>query len=237
MAGSRHTAVLVSCVALPTRSRSPRRFPSPEHDRTAAAFGGRVGGAWRKLLRRRARGYGAGMVQGPLTSVVVMGVSGSGKSTVAKALADRLGWEFGEGDGHHPAANVVKMRAGIPLDDDDRRPWLRELAAWIDAREDEGRSCVLTCSALKRRYRDLLRDGHPSVWFAHVTVSEQLIAERVASRRDHYMPASLVASQLAALEPLGADEPGRTIPATGTRDEAVAAVLAALAEDRGIGIS
>ena len=115
------------------------------------------------------------------TAVVVMGVSGSGKTTVAHQLARRLGWEFAEGDDHHPAANVEKMRAGIPLDDADREPWLRTLAAWIAERERAGTSCVLTCSALKRSYRDLLRQGNDAVFFAHVDVPEQVLLERVTA--------------------------------------------------------
>src|SRR5947199_8774855 len=142
------------------------------------------------------------MAAEPVVSVVVMGVTGSGKTTVATELARRLGWEFTEGDDHHPAANVAKMREGIPLDDDDRRPWLLELAGWIGAHEAEGRSCVLTCSALRRRYRDVLRDGHPSVWFAHVAGSQELITERVSARTGHYMPSTLVASQYGTLERL-----------------------------------
>src|ERR1700712_3264218 len=103
-------------------------------------------------------------------TVVVMGVSGSGKTTVAKEIARRLGREYAEGDDFHPVHNVEKMRAGIPLTDEDRAPWLHELADWIGEHERMGRSVVVTCSALKRSYRDLLREGHPSVWFAHVDV-------------------------------------------------------------------
>ena len=168
------------------------------------------------------------------TSVVVMGVSGSGKTTVAVELARRLGWEFAEGDEHHPTANVAKMRAGVPLDDADREPWLRGLAGWISEREDAGRSSVLTCSALRRRYRDLLRAGNESVWFTHVHAPEAVLTERVRRRTGHYMPVSLVASQFATLEPLGDDEPGVTVDATGSADDVVAAVLAALARDRGV---
>jgi gluconokinase len=174
------------------------------------------------------------MTEAPVVSVVVMGVTGSGKTTVATELARRLGWEFTEGDDHHPAANVEKMRAGTPLDDDDRRPWLLELAGWIGEHEAAGRSCVLTCSALRRAYRDLLRDGHPSVYFAHVSGSQELITERVAARQGHYMPPSLVPSQYATLEPLGEDEPGRLVPATGSPGQVVDALLADLAADRGI---
>jgi gluconokinase len=162
------------------------------------------------------------------TAVVVMGVSGSGKTTVAVEVARRLGWEFAEGDDHHPAANVEKMRAGTPLDDADREPWLRALAAWIAEREGAGRSCVLTCSALKRRYRDLLRQGNDSVFFAYVAVPEEVLTERLAQRRGHYMPASLLASQLAALEPLHDDEPGITVPGTGEPADVVDALVAAL---------
>jgi gluconokinase len=162
------------------------------------------------------------------TAVVVMGVSGSGKTTVAHQLARRLGWEFTEGDDHHPPANVEKMRAGTPLDDADREPWLRGLSAWIAEREKTGRSCVLTCSALRRRYRDLLRQGSEAVFFAHVDVPEAVLAERLAQRAGHYMPASLLTSQLATLEPLQDDEPGITVPGTGDPAQVVDEVLAAL---------
>jgi gluconokinase len=170
----------------------------------------------------------------PTTTVVVMGVSGSGKTTVAATLVDRLGWEFAEGDDFHPAANVEKMRAGQPLDDDDRWPWLRSLAAWIGTQEEAGRSVVVTCSALRRAYRDLLRDGHPSVWFAHVSGPQELITERVQKRQGHYMPPSLVPSQFATLEPLEDDEPGRVVPASGSPEQAVDELLADLARERGV---
>ncbi len=168
------------------------------------------------------------------TVVVVMGVSGSGKSTVAEGLVERLGWEFAEGDDLHPPANVAKMRSGQPLDDDDRWPWLRRLADWIGEREQAGRPVVVTCSALKRSYRDLLRNGHPSVWFAHVTVDPDLLRERVAGRTGHYMPASLVESQLAALEPLQDDEPGAAISGGGAPAVVVDELLSVLARERGI---
>jgi gluconokinase len=159
------------------------------------------------------------------TTLVVMGVSGSGKTTVARLLAERLGWRFAEGDDFHPAANVAKMHAGHPLTDADRAPWLRDLAAWIGGCEREGTDVVLTCSALKRRYRDVLRDGHPSVRFVHVSVDAATLRQRLAHRRGHYMPASLLDSQLAALEPLQPDEPGVVCPGDGTPEDVVAEVL------------
>jgi carbohydrate kinase (thermoresistant glucokinase family) len=185
------------------------------------------------LVRWPAQELPCGMANGP-TSVVVMGVSGSGKTTIAEALADRLGWEFTEGDSHHPPANVEKMRAGVPLDDADRAPWLAQLASWIGEREAAGRSVVLTCSALKRTYRDRLRAGNDSLWFVHVDVPEAELTRRMAARTGHYMPASLLGSQLAALEPLGPDEPGVTVPGTGDPSEVTDAVLATLTRERGI---
>jgi gluconokinase len=169
---------------------------------------------------------------GGTTTVVVMGVSGSGKSTVAAGLVDRLGCAFAEGDDFHPPANVAKMRAGMPLDDDDRWPWLRRLAAWIGEHEQAGRNAVVTCSALKRSYRDLLRDGHPSVWFAHVTVDPDLLRQRVQKRSGHYMPPSLLDSQLATLEPLQDDEPGASISGAGTPDAVVEKLLTTLSTER-----
>ncbi|WP_040337136.1 gluconokinase [Candidatus Blastococcus massiliensis] len=166
----------------------------------------------------------------PPTTVVVMGVSGSGKTTVAVQLAERLNWEFAEGDDFHPRANVEKMAAGHPLDDDDRWPWLRTIGRWIDQREATGRSVVVTCSALKRSYRDLLREGRSSVWFAHVTADPDVIRDRIEHRSGHYMPASLLDSQLATLEPLGPDEAGAEISGAAPPDEVVDDLIAALGE-------
>lgn len=138
-----------------------------------------------------------------------MGVSGTGKTTVATELADRYGWQFIEGDSLHPPANIAKMSAGIPLDDDDRRPWLEVLASLLAFHHDDGISSVLTCSALKRRYRDALRAGVPegTVFFVHLTAPLPVLRARMESR-EHFMPPSLLQSQLDALEPLAADEPG-----------------------------
>ncbi|SDF35131.1 gluconate kinase, SKI family [Blastococcus fimeti] len=166
----------------------------------------------------------------PPTTVVVMGVSGSGKTTVAERLAERLDWEFAEGDDFHPRANVEKMAAGHPLDDDDRWPWLRTIGGWIDQREATGRSVVVTCSALKRSYRDLLREGRPSVWFAHVTADATVIRDRIEHRSGHYMPASLLDSQLATLEPLGPDEAGAEVDGAGSPDSVVDDLITALGD-------
>ncbi|ODT99073.1 MAG: gluconate kinase [Pseudonocardia sp. SCN 72-86] len=162
------------------------------------------------------------------TTLVIAGVSGSGKSTVARAVAARTGWAFAEGDDLHPEANRRKMAAGIPLDDADRLPWLRRIAAWIGDRERTGEPSVVTCSALRRSYRDLLRAGHPSVRFALLVADADVLDARLRARTGHFMPASLLDSQLATLEPLGGDEPGAVHPAGGPVDALVAEVLAAL---------
>jgi gluconokinase len=132
--------------------------------------------------------------------VIVMGVSGVGKTTVGRLLASALGAEFVEGDAHHPPENVEKMRRGIPLDDADRQPWLERLAREIGSWLEQGRTVVLASSALKQRYRDLLAGGRPGVVFVHLHGREDLIRERLAKRQGHYMPASLLSSQLATLE-------------------------------------
>jgi len=180
----------------------------------------------------------AGPVTSPVTGpqiVVVMGVSGSGKTTVARALADRLHWVFQEGDDLHPAANVAKMARGEPLTDDDRRPWLEAVAAWMDRRLSAGESAVLTCSALHRSYRDFLRAGRPQVRFCHVAVDAEVLRRRLEARRGHYMPPSLLPSQLAALQPLQADEPGITVPGAGSPDVVLEEALRRLGLSGGSG--
>ena len=137
-------------------------------------------------------------------AVVVMGVAGSGKSTVAALLAERLGCELLEGDALHPSANVERMAAGVPLTDDDRAPWLAAVASAMDERLDEGRSVVVACSALARRYREVLR--RDEVLFVHLTGTPQLLAERLTSRAHHFMKAGMLQSQLDILEPPGPDE-------------------------------
>lgn len=164
----------------------------------------------------------------PALTLVVMGVSGAGKTSVAAELVRRTAWAFAEGDDLHPEANRAKMAAGHPLDDADRLPWLHRIADWIDEREAAGTGAVITCSALKRRYRDLLRDGRPSVRFVHLLAPEALLAERLTARRGHYMPASLLGSQLAALEPLEPDEPGVGVDTSGDPAAVADRALAAL---------
>ena len=142
--------------------------------------------------------------EAPKPVLVVMGVSGCGKSTVAALLAGRLDWPFAEGDDFHPAANVAKMHSGHPLDDEDRRPWLAKVAAWIDERLAQRSGGVVTCSALKRKYRDVLRrDG---VLFVYLHGTREQIARRMAARHGHFMPVALLDSQFDDLEEPGSDE-------------------------------
>lgn len=145
--------------------------------------------------------------------LVVMGVAGVGKTTIAEALAARLGWAFKDGDALHPQANVDKMAAGQPLDDADRAPWLAAIGAWFDERTAADENAVVSCSALKRRYRDTLRAGRPGLGFVYLKADPGLIEERSRSRKDHFWPASLNASQFAALEEPGADEPALVLDA------------------------
>ncbi len=149
--------------------------------------------------------------------VVVMGVSGSGKTTIAHRLAAELGHEFADADDLHPAANVAKMARGQALTDVDREPWLRALAAWITQHRSLGLSTVLACSALKRRYRDTLRGAAPQIVFIHLDAPRETLLRRLQHREGHFMPAALLDSQLATLEPLAADEAGVTLDAMAAR--------------------
>ena len=146
---------------------------------------------------------------GPSPLVVVMGVSGSGKSVVGAALAQRLRVPFGDADDFHPAANIAKMTAGDALDDHDRHPWLEAIGGWLADQDAEGG--VIACSALKRTYRDQLRHHAPRVAFLHLDVIRDVIARRQASRPGHFMPTSLLTSQFATLERLAPDEAGVVI--------------------------
>jgi gluconokinase len=160
-------------------------------------------------------------VTAPTVTIVLMGVSGSGKSTMMTRMRERLHWPSAEADEFHPPANIAKMSSGRPLTDDDRWPWLQALSAWIGAREAAAENCLVTCSALKRKYRDLLREGHPSVRFVHLIAPADVLHRRLAQRLDHYMPLSLLGSQLATLEALQHDEPGIEVPSELLPDQAV----------------
>jgi gluconokinase len=149
--------------------------------------------------------------------LVLMGVSACGKSTVADILVERLGWDFVEGDDLHPASNVEKMEAGEPLTDEDRWPWLDKISAWITEHLRRDESAIVTCSALRRAYRDRL--SHSEVVFVHLHGSREVLAERARSRGDHYMPSSLLDSQLEDLEPLQADEQGIVVSIETTTHE------------------
>lgn len=156
--------------------------------------------------------------------LVVMGVAGSGKTTLGAALGQRLGVPFTDADDFHSTANIAKMSAGVPLDDDDRRPWLESIGRWLAEHATTGG--VVSCSALRRRYRDALRHAAPSVEFVHLDGAPDVIRRRVAGRPGHFMPAELVASQFATLEPLHRDEHGVVLDLDQPVDDLVAAYLA-----------
>lgn len=159
--------------------------------------------------------------------IVVMGVAGTGKSTVGRLLADALALPYAEGDAFHPAANVAKMSAGTPLDDGDRWPWLDAIGDWMRNRAGHSGG-VIAASALKRAYRDRLRATAPGTVFVHLTGERTLIEERMAARKGHFMPTTLLDSQFATLEPLQADEPGVLVDVSGTPAEITERALTAL---------
>jgi gluconokinase len=161
--------------------------------------------------------------------VVVMGVSGCGKSLVGAALAKAMGAAFAEGDSYHPAANIARMSSGLALRDEDRWGWLDAIADEIAEADRNGRALVVTCSALKRAYRDRLRLASPHMRFVYLDVGRDVAASRVAGRKGHFMPASLIDSQFAALEPPDADEKAIALDAMRDPDELVAEVICALA--------
>jgi gluconokinase len=154
-----------------------------------------------------------------------MGVTGSGKSTVGAALARRLGVPFGDADDFHSPANVAKMSAGIPLDDADRIPWLRSVGAWLAAQDD---GAVASCSALRRSYRDILRETAPGVAFVHLHGDRETVRRRVSGRAGHFMPSSLVDSQFDALEPLDPAERGVVLDLDAPLEDLVEAAVRAL---------
>ncbi len=160
--------------------------------------------------------------------IIVMGVSGCGKSTVAALLAGRLGWEFAEGDALHPASNVEKMRQAIPLNDADREPWLHEIARTISDWRAAGKAGIVACSALRRRYREIIAAGAADVRFVYLRGGASLIEQRLAARQGHYMPASLLDSQFATLEEPAADEPAITLDTGAPAGELVNEVLSTL---------
>lgn len=160
------------------------------------------------------------------THLVVMGVSASGKTTLASLLADRLGWPMAEADDFHPPANKAKMASGTPLTDEDRWPWLISLRDWMDHAPGEG--TVMTCSALKRSYRDLLRGADGVVRFVHVVVDPSVLAQRIGARTGHFMPGTLLPSQLSTLEPLESDEDGFTLANDSTAEDLLTRALGSL---------
>jgi len=160
--------------------------------------------------------------------LVVMGVSGSGKTTVGAMLAGELGWKYAEADGFHPAANIEKMAAGHPLTDEDRRPWLAAIGGWIDDQVALGRPGVVTCSALKRRYRDQVRAGRPEVQLIYLRGSRDLIASRLAARHGHFFAAAMLDSQFADLEELAPDEGALIVSIGGSPKQIVEEILAQL---------
>ena len=169
----------------------------------------------------------------PPQVLVVMGVSGVGKTTIARALDDRLHWPFQEGDELHPKANVDKMASGRALTDEDRAPWLRAVAAWIEARLQAGEPGVITCSALRRSYRDTVTGGRPGVRVVYLRAERAVIAERLSQRRHHYMPADLLQSQLATLEEPSPDEHVLTVQVHGDVDDIAAEIVARLRSQEG----
>jgi carbohydrate kinase (thermoresistant glucokinase family) len=166
--------------------------------------------------------------QTPPAVIIVMGVSGSGKSTVGALLALQLGWDFEDGDWFHPKANIEKMHSGVALTDEDRWPWLDAIAAWIDKTRHSGARAVIACSALKRRYRDILIGDRADVRLVYLKGEEELIARRISIRHEHFMPQELLHSQFEALEEPGGDERPITVSIEPEPPEIVAQILSSL---------
>lgn len=168
-------------------------------------------------------------------AVIVMGVAGSGKSTTASLLSERLGWSYRDADSFHPPANIEKMSRGEALADEDRWPWLAAIGGWIDDHIARGESTVVTCSALKRSYRDALVAGRPRAHLVHLVGDKSLIAARMGSRLGHFMPLDLLDSQFATLETPDRDERVLSVPVTQRPEEVVRMIVTALGlepEDR-----
>ncbi len=160
--------------------------------------------------------------------LVIMGVSGSGKTTLAQILAERLGWPYAEADEFHPQANIDKMSAGVALTDEDRWPWLAAMRNWLSEEARAGRSTIVTCSALRVAYRDLLREAEGRVRFVHLTAAPEVIEPRLGRREGHFMPPSLLPSQFATLEPLVEGEDGVVVVVDVPPEEVADRALAAL---------
>jgi gluconokinase/6-phosphogluconolactonase len=165
-------------------------------------------------------------------ALVVMGVSGSGKSTIGEALGRRLGWRYEDGDSFHPAANVAKMSAGQPLTDEDRWPWLEAIAAEIERCRQEGQHIIIACSALKKAYRDILVHGRDDIRMVYLNGSHDLVADRLGHRKGHFMPPGLLDSQFATLEAPLADERPITVSIDASVEEIVEHILQQLQPDR-----
>ena len=164
----------------------------------------------------------------PVEHLVLMGVAGCGKTTAADNLHRALGWPVAEADEFHPAANIAKMSRGVPLTDEDRWPWLESMRDWMSARAAEGIKTIVTCSALKRSYRDLLSRADGRVFFIHLIAQPDELRERMSLREGHFMPSALLPSQFADLEPLADGEDGVTVASRATPEETFDAILAAL---------
>jgi gluconokinase len=162
--------------------------------------------------------------------IVVMGVSGCGKSTIAPRLAERLHWRSADADSFHPQSNVDKMSIGTPLTDADREPWLRAIADWMEQNRRSGGCAVIACSALKRSYRDILAGGRRDVMFVYLEGEFDLIEQRLAARSGHFMPTAMLASQFAALETPQADEPVMIVSIVARPDEIVSSIMTQLAQ-------
>jgi gluconokinase len=154
--------------------------------------------------------------------LVVMGVAGSGKTTIGAMLAGRLGWTYVDADDFHPPSNVEKMHAGIPLTDDDRWPWLQAIADWMRRQTDPA---VVTCSALKRKYRDVLREARPDLKLIYLDGSRELIEKRMVARHGHFFPKELLDSQFRDLEPPGPDEDALIVPIDGSPEQVVQEII------------
>jgi gluconokinase len=178
-------------------------------------------GCW----RRSSEGKPGVMAATEPRVVVLMGVSGCGKSTVGNALSKALGWPFRDADSFHPPANIEKMSRGVPLDDADRAPWLEAIARWIDGQLATGASGIVSCSALKRDYRRVIVGAREGVRLVYLVGSKELIAGRMRARRDHFMPVSLLDNQFAVLEEPGADEHAIVVPVAMSPRKVLAAII------------